>query len=135
MDNGPDRSWWPEGGTPTASRRITAQLRKSFSSGRVGRQRPFMAPRDGRRSRLARVDGRNCLSPAYRRFAPIGSCLCKKQLDLFWQKSNILRKREDFNFKIIGIGETPVVILQGPKAQNSINEKGSYHHYLAEPRR
>jgi hypothetical protein len=30
-------------------------------------------------------------------------CLCKKQLDLFWHKSNILRKKGQFNFKIIVI--------------------------------
>jgi hypothetical protein len=28
----------------------------------------------------------------------------KKQLDLFWQKVNILRKKEKFNFKTVPIG-------------------------------
>jgi hypothetical protein len=43
-------------------------------------------------------------SAAYRRFAPIGGYLYKKLLDLFWQKSNILRKKRKLNFKIIIAG-------------------------------
>jgi hypothetical protein len=44
------------------------------------------------------------LSAAYPRFAPTSRCGCKKQLDLFCQKLNIIRKKEKLNFKIVGIG-------------------------------
>jgi hypothetical protein len=42
---------------------------------------------------------------AYRPFAPVcGTPLRKKQLDAFWQKINIVRKKGKFNFKISRIG-------------------------------
>jgi hypothetical protein len=44
------------------------------------------------------------LSAGYRREVPISGCLCKKQLDLFRQKLNILKKKGKLNFKMVGMG-------------------------------
>jgi hypothetical protein len=54
----------------------------------------------------ANVDGRmSCSSAAHRRFALIGgTSLHKKQLGIFLQIFNLLRKKGEINFKIPGIG-------------------------------
>jgi hypothetical protein len=47
----------------------------------------------------------NLVQPPYRRFAPVrGTPLHKKQLGVFLQIFNILRKKGEINFKIGGIG-------------------------------
>jgi hypothetical protein len=66
-------------------------------------------------------------SAPHRRFARMGSLpLDKKQLGVFLQIFNILRKKGDINFKIDEIGEAFVFILHSLKLCNSINEKGNY---------
>jgi hypothetical protein len=59
--------------------------------------------------------------------------LCKKQLDLFWRRLNILRKKRKLNFTIVEVGSASFFILHGPNVHHSINEKGSSRHLLAEP--
>jgi hypothetical protein len=77
----------------------------------------------------------SCFSAASWREALIGGCLYQKQLDLSLQKLNILRKKEKFNFKIVGIGWASTFIFHNPNVRYSMNEKGSYYDYVAEPRR
>jgi hypothetical protein len=61
----------------------------------------------------------------YRREASIGGTpLYKKQLNMFLQIFNILRKKGEINFKIGGIGQAFAFILLSSKVRNSINEKG-----------
>jgi hypothetical protein len=50
--------------------------------------------------------GRSAIfQPPYRRFAPIGGTpLDKKQLSVFLQIFNILRKKGEVDFKISGVG-------------------------------
>jgi hypothetical protein len=38
---------------------------------------------------------------------PLGISLCRKQLDLFWGKLNIVRKKGKLNFKSLKSGEHP----------------------------
>jgi hypothetical protein len=57
------------------------------------------------------VSGQNLLSAADRCFAPVGGCLYQKQLDLFWQKLKIIRKKGKFTFKIVVIDQVSVFLL------------------------
>jgi hypothetical protein len=79
--------------------------------------------------------GRSFLSAVSGRFASIGGYTCKKQLDPFWQKSNVLRKKGKFNFKIVGLGYAHVFIVHSPNMHNSVDENGNYYEYSPEPRR
>jgi hypothetical protein len=58
------------------------------------------------------------------------SRLWKKFLDLFWQRSNIIRKRGKFTFEIVGMGHASVFLLDNWNPHNSIHEKGSYDYGL-----
>jgi hypothetical protein len=51
------------------------------------------------------------LLAAYQREAPTGGGLCKKQLYMFWQDLNILRKKAKFKFKIVEIDQPSVFLL------------------------
>jgi hypothetical protein len=63
----------------------------------------------------------------FSRFAPIGGThLYKKQLGMFLQIFNILRKKGEINFKIGEIRSAFVLILHCLEVRNSINKKGSY---------
>jgi hypothetical protein len=62
----------------------------------------------------------------YRREAPIGDCLYKKQLGQFGLKFNILGKKGKFIVIIMVMMEVSVFILHGPGVRHSINEKDSY---------
>jgi hypothetical protein len=64
--------------------------------------------------------------PPYRREAPIGSTsLYKKQLAVFLQIFDILRKKGEINFKIGGIGEAFLFILHRLKVHNPVTEEGN----------
>jgi hypothetical protein len=87
-----------------------------------------IAPRSANGKDSAKGDlAEGFFQPPYRRKTPIGGTLLyKKQLGVFSQSFNILRKKGENNFKIAGIGQAFGFIPHRLKVRNSINEKGSY---------
>jgi hypothetical protein len=58
-----------------------------------------------------------------------------KLLGVFWQNCNIVMKKGKLTLKMVGIGQASVFHLHRPNGYHSIDEKGSYPLYMAEPRR
>jgi hypothetical protein len=102
---------------------VAAIVRELCALGEIHRLQELKAETCGR-SRLFSLDHRRRLRI---------SCLCKKRMDMFWQKLKIIRKKGEFDFEIVGVGEASIFILHRPNVRHSINEKGSYH-YLAASR-
>jgi hypothetical protein len=65
----------------------------------------FRAPSRAQSGKLSLCPLHKLIQPPYQREAPIGvTLLYKKQLGVFLQIFNILRKKGEFNFKVDGIG-------------------------------